>query len=134
MDILAACFADRYKDNVVWYLSQSWPEGQLTVCDGDRTIGYLGSMRSEGSSTILILAVHPLYRRRGAGTMLIDAFMDISYRGGCGSISLNMDADDSGAMVFYIGNGFMPTVIINDYYGIGRDAVRMAASAERNDG
>ena len=83
-ELEALCFADPwsyksieselYNDLALW----------MVATDDDRVVGYIGSQTVAGETDVMNIAVHPDYRRRGLGQILIEQLIiELKKRGSC---------------------------------------------------
>jgi len=89
------------------------------------------------------LAVHRDHRGRGLGRMLLDRCISQAVSEGAGRLTLEVEADNHAAQALYRQVGFVETHRLPDYYGPGKDGLRMvltfvpamveAPSAHRSD-
>ncbi len=78
------------------------------------------------SAHLVLLAVEPAYRRRGAGVALFRWFEKIARLGGITRIQLELRADNQAARAFYERLGFRTTELRRGYYDGRQDAINMA--------
>lgn len=87
-------------------------------------VAYCISRTLMGETEIFKLAVHPLHRRRGLAKLLLS---DAVARTGAGRITLEVAAENTGALALYCGMGFRAVGERRNYYGgSGRDAIVMS--------
>ena len=82
----------------------------------------------ERGGKLLKLAVVPEWRRRGAGSFILDAalsVLDCELRKFCSCVVLHVDPENVAAAHLYESRGFSRDCTVRDYYGPGRDAWRM---------
>ncbi len=75
---------------------------------------------------LVLLAVEPAYRRRGAGVALFRWLEKIARLGGITRIQLELRADNQAARAFYERLGFRATELRRGYYDGRQDAINMA--------
>jgi ribosomal-protein-alanine N-acetyltransferase len=97
----------------------------LAAFDGSRMAGFIIGYTSRGIGFIYTLDVHPDYRKRGVGTMLIRALEDRLCSQGAVRVRLEAALDNPEAQALYRRAGYCEGGLIRDYYGRGRHAVRM---------
>ena len=89
-----------------------------------RPVAYCICRTLMNETEIYKLAVHPLHRRRGLAKLLIEDAL--AHMGG-GRATLEVAADNMGAILLYCGMGFRAVGERRKYYrGSGRDAVVMS--------
>jgi ribosomal-protein-alanine acetyltransferase len=74
---------------------------------------------------LLNVAVHPDYRRSGAGRQLVQLVLDDAVAQGAASVSLEVRRENHGARRLYERMGFTERGVRKDYYGRGEDAIIM---------
>ena len=74
---------------------------------------------------LVLLAVHPLQRRRGIGRALVEWLLESARTAGMASIHLELRAGNEAARRFYRALGFAETVLMPRYYGGREAAMRM---------
>lgn len=73
---------------------------------GGQPAGYVGLYLLEGEASIANVAVHPDWRRQGAGRQLVLEACRQAALGGAGTITLEVRASNQGAIRLYEGCGF----------------------------
>ena len=76
------CFADPWSEmSIASELRNIWSYWVVAL-DGDQVVGYVGSQSSCDETDIMIIAVHPDWRRRGIAEQLIDSLiLELKKRG-----------------------------------------------------
>jgi ribosomal-protein-alanine N-acetyltransferase len=74
---------------------------------------------------VYTLDVHPSYRRKGMGTRLVFAIEEELRGLGARAIRLEAALENPGAMELYRKAGYRERELVRNYYGRGKDAVRM---------
>lgn len=92
---------------------------------GMQIVGYSGLMAVGSEADVQTIAVAPDARRRGVGTMLLDALLDEAVRRGCSQVTLEVAASSEDARRLYAGRGFEVVAHRSGYYGPGADAIVM---------
>ncbi len=91
-----------------------------------RVIGYVSANYEQHESSILNLAVHPDYRRRGVATLLMNAIMKELKNKDCVFMYLKVRASNISAQKFYERFGFAVESVRKKYYGNpDEDALQM---------
>ena len=98
----------------------------LVACEpDDRVVGFIVGYTSGRGGAVYTLDVHPAHRRKGVGTKLVRA-MDEELRDlGAKAIRLEAALENPGAMELYRRAGYRERELVRNYYGRGKDAVRM---------
>ena len=110
------CFSDPWSeqsvaselDNVLslWYVA----------LEGDRVVGYIGSQTVCGETDVMNIAVHPDYRRRGIGQILIEELIREITNLGSISLTLEVRASNAPALALYEKMGFAQVGLRKNYY------------------
>jgi ribosomal-protein-alanine N-acetyltransferase len=130
-EIETISFDDPYPLSLFQKLLAEYPWGFRVATDGDLAIGYCVLVQTSDGSSLLIasIAVDPLYKRRGIGTRMIEDAISIGRsrnRGQIRRIMLQVRESNEGAISLYRKIGFRNSSIIQDYYGVGKDALEMS--------
>jgi ribosomal-protein-alanine N-acetyltransferase len=98
----------------------------LVACEPDgRVVGFVMGYTSGRGGAVYTLDVHPSCRRKGVGTRLVLA-MEEELRGlGAKAIRLEAAPENPEAMELYHKAGYRERELVRNYYGRGKDAVRM---------
>ena len=88
--------------------------------------GYVAYVRSRLATRVHKLCVVERLRRRGVGRWIMGEVMHELARGGAVEVDLWVDAGRAAARTLYVGCGFAARETVRDYYGAGRDGIRMA--------
>ena len=110
------CFSDPWSeqsiaselDNVLalWYVA----------LDDDRVVGYIGSQTVCGETDVMNIAVHPDYRRRGIGQILIEELVREVKNLGSISLTLEVRSSNAPAVSLYEKLGFSQVGLRKNYY------------------
>ena len=110
------CFSDPWSeqsiaselDNVLalWYVA----------LDDDRVVGYIGSQTVCGETDVMNIAVHPDYRRRGIGQILIEELIREVKNLGSISLTLEVRSSNAPAVSLYEKLGFSQVGLRKNYY------------------
>lgn len=90
-----------------------------------RLIGYILCEIVSPEATILKLAVHPLHRRKGCASLLLDHLLAEMKKQGVDRIFLEVRQSNHAARAFYSQAGFKILSRREQYYPDGEDAVVM---------
>lgn len=89
-------------------------------------VGFLSAILLSNTHTrILMLAVHPLYRRQGIGSALLYKFIDRCKNDGMNVITLEVRPSNHVALRFYQNKNFRPVEILDDFYTDGEKGIKM---------
>lgn len=104
------------------------PRSWWVAHDNGQLIGFAGGMVVDGDIEILDVAVAAEHRREGIARKLLAHVSYDAQMLGCTSASLEVEADNEGAIALYEGLGFAEVGRRRGYYGGGVDALVMKAS------
>ncbi len=91
----------------------------------DRVIGFIIGYTSGRSGAVYTLDVHPIHRKKGVGSKLVRAMEEELRAQGARAIRLEAALENPGAMELYRKAGYRERELVRNYYGRGKDAVRM---------
>ncbi|MEM2168297.1 MAG: GNAT family N-acetyltransferase [Candidatus Bathyarchaeia archaeon] len=99
----------------------------VTTLEG-RIIGYIAAhvenFEGKRMGHIYSIAVRSEYRRRGAGSRLLEAIEEILRQSGVKVCYLEARRDNIAAINFYLKHGYRIFEVLKDYYGAGGDGIR----------
>ncbi len=96
--------------------------------EDDKILGFLIYMITFNSATVVQLATHPKYQRKGVATKLFNEMINYLKSLGYGeieTITLEVRSNNEIAHQFYLKNGFKDTLLKKKYYSNGDDAYYM---------
>jgi ribosomal-protein-alanine acetyltransferase len=96
----------------------------LGIVDG-RVAGYIAAVVRGEAAELVSVAVYPRYRGRGVAGALIRRVLALLRRDAIGQCWLTVRPGNRSAIRLYLAFGFTRTRRVRDYYGRGRDGVRM---------
>lgn len=97
----------------------------LVARRGDACVGFAALQVNEPGAHLVLFAVMPANRRRGIGAALLKWLVASAQVAACESIELEVRANNSRALRFYLRHGFETRVRLCGYYDGIEDAVRM---------
>lgn len=97
----------------------------LAASDENRMAGFIIGYASGDTGFIYTLDVHPDYRRKGVGSMLIQALEERLQSLGTKRIRLEAAVKNPAALELYRKAGYHEKELLRNYYGRGKNAVRM---------
>lgn len=107
----------------------------LVACEDDgRVVGFVMGYTSGKVGAVYTLDVHPSCRRKGIGLALLLALEKRLRALGAQAIRLEAALENPEAMRLYRRAGYSERELIRNYYGRGKDAVRMWKDLHGNDG
>jgi ribosomal protein S18 acetylase RimI-like enzyme len=95
----------------------------VLIDNAEKLIGYafIEEDRKRGFTELQDIAVSSSHQNRGGGRLLMQAVMN-----SCPRIKLIAKYDDKPLLRFYTGLGFKEDSIIENYYNVGEDGMRMS--------
>jgi [ribosomal protein S18]-alanine N-acetyltransferase len=98
----------------------------LVACEPeDRIIGFIIGYTSGRSGAVYTLDVHPTHRKKGVGSRLVRAMEEELHAQGARAIRLEAALENPEAIELYRKTGYTERELVRNYYGRGKDAVRM---------
>mgnify|MGYP001371473216 FL=1 len=127
MEIEGASFSMPWsRDTFEYELEENSLAHYFVALDGDRVIGYGGFWAIVNEAHITNIAVHPDYRRKGVGNLIVNALMLNAIRMGITDLTLEVRRSNLGAKGLYEANGFRVEGTRKGYYqDTGEDALIM---------
>ena len=128
LEIEWGCFQEDSfsKEQFAYLISRS--KGTFYVMmEEDRVIAYVSLLFHGGTRYLRIysIAVHPDYRGRGLGQVLMDQTIQTAGECKATKITLEVKVTNTSAIGLYMKNGFIPAGIKPCYYHDGSDAIYM---------
>jgi len=119
-------FKDPYSRSLLtFYLSVAGERGFLVAEVDGRVVGYIIGVRTRGICHIISIAVHPNWRRKGIGHVLLSELIKSFAFRGVNTFTLEVRASNKAAINFYVKHGFVQSGVIRNYYPDGEDAIIM---------
>lgn len=105
---------------------------QVWVADLDtRSVGFMIlTPNADGSLEVDWLDVHPDFQRAGIGTLLIDKALKVAKTRGFPALSIHTQVKNEKTIGFASKNGFETFEKIKDFYGRGKDALRLKKTVQ----
>jgi len=97
----------------------------LVACEEGLVTGFIIGYTSGRTGIIYSLDVHPRFRRRGVASVLIQALEEQLYATGVRRYRLEAALSNTTARNLYHRLGYADGEFLRDYYGRGKDAIRM---------
>lgn len=97
----------------------------LVALEDDVIAGFIIGFADGGTGFIYTLDVHPDYRRKGIGSMLISALEEKLRAISAKRIRLEAALNNPAALALYHKAGYSEREMLRNYYGKGLHAVRM---------
>lgn len=110
------CFAKPWSVRALGLLLTEEAAG-VAVRSGDGTVAaYGGILWAADEGQILNLAVHPDFRCRGLGTMVLSELLEMAKARGCREVSLEVRVSNRAAIALYERAGFYTAGIRRHFY------------------
>jgi ribosomal protein S18 acetylase RimI-like enzyme len=93
----------------------------LVACDRHLVVGFAMMQFGDERAHLALLAVRPLYRRRGIARRLVEWLVESARTAGIATIHLELRASNDAAKRFYHVLEFSETVLVPGYY-LGKEA------------
>jgi ribosomal-protein-alanine acetyltransferase len=134
----AVAISELSRDAIEYGLSWNWTPPRVTrsiadsatnvtvVRHGDSLVGFAIMVYGEEEAHIVLLAVHPAYRRKGVASTLLSWLETTTRIAGIDLIRLEARAQNAAARSFYRKHGFKELELRKGYYEGVEDAIRMA--------
>lgn len=97
----------------------------IVIEETDQVVGYLVGQIIFEMSDLYYVAVHPNYRSRGYGKLLVDQFIHDAYKNDGDTMSLEVRMSNQAAIRLYEKCGFISVGTRARYYADGEDALLM---------
>ncbi len=115
-----------YPYSLLYTLARTYQDTFIVAEHNGRVVGYvIASLREHGIGHILNIAVHPDYRRKGLGLILMNTIMNILKDKGARIFRLEVAVSNIPAKNLYEKLGFRVQCRIKDYYEDGEDCYVM---------
>ncbi len=96
----------------------------------NKTVGYIGMWNIAGEGNITNIAVHPDFRKRGIGFLLVNAMIEYSKRNNILFLTLEVNEKNKNAYSLYKKCGFYESGRRKKYYSNEFDAILMQLDIE----
>ena len=137
-EMLRAAFEPLHRGNHEYWLWKSFDPSRIlaksrtqdilvAISTEGRIIGYISSTNTlYGASYIPTVGVHPDFQRKGLGKLLLDAKLRTLQRQGVRKVWLLVTSTNTGALLFYLKNGFAIEGFLRDHTAPGVHEVLMS--------
>ena len=118
--MIADTFNRNYNPEFYLSILERWPSGFLVVEDERGLVGVLAAVISAPKEArILLMAVRPIYRKRGIGTMLLSEFISRCVPLDLKAVNLEVRISNEKTIRFYGAKGFNIISLLPSYYEDG---------------
>ncbi len=115
-EIERLCFSEPWSEEALLYMCQSPNTHAVAVMIDGRLAAYGGSEFVPPEASIVNIATHPDFRRRGCASAIIDALEEFLVSKGVDSIFLEVRVSNTPARALYEGKGFGVVGTRKNYY------------------
>ncbi|MCS4537293.1 MAG: ribosomal protein S18-alanine N-acetyltransferase [Thaumarchaeota archaeon] len=129
LEIERRSFKFPYNKQTFWYYIVTDNAGFLVARDGEKIAGYIIFSYDEAKATIVSIAVDHGYRRKGIGSMLLEAALQ-SLPENINNVELQVSVRNQEAVSFYSAHSFKKISSLRKYYPDGSNAIVMALTVK----
>ncbi|MFO7792911.1 MAG: ribosomal protein S18-alanine N-acetyltransferase [Candidatus Saliniplasma sp.] len=117
---------ENYDEDLFLQLCSASNTDFLVAVKDKAIVGFISVLLSSRThARILMLAVHPLYRRQGIGSTLLNKFITKCINENIKVITLEVRPTNHIALNFYQNKNFRPIEVIEDFYTNGEKGIKM---------
>jgi len=113
---------EKYKEHVLSELREN-PDLSLVATDDRKVVGYVQADIQENSAVLEDIAVAEQYQKKGLGKTLLNEEIGALKRKGAKTVLAEVHYLCASAVPFYYGHSFRIVGFVQDYFGIGHDAL-----------
>ena len=124
--IVREALRENYPTSLYLDIHRWWRDGFLVADLDGHPIGFLAAVISaDGQARILMFAVTSSFRKRGFGSQLMNAFVQVCAMRGIRTIELEVRISNDEAIHFYKRYGFAIAGVLEKFYTDGEDGYKM---------
>src|SRR3989442_9622003 len=124
--IVREALRENYPTSLYLDIHRWWRDGFLVAVLDGHPVGFLAAVISaDGQTRILMFAVTSVFRRRGIGSQLMNAFVQVCTMRGIRRIELEVRISNDEAIAFYKRYGFEIAGGLEKFYTDGEDGSKM---------
>ena len=124
--IVREALRENYPTSLYLDIHRWWRDGFLVADLDGHPIGFLAAVISaDGQARILMFAVTSGFRKRGFGSQLMNAFVQVCALRGIRTIELEVRVSNDEAIHFYKRYGFEIGRVLEKFYTDGEDGYKM---------
>lgn len=116
------CFSDPWSESSIAYELTNELSYWLVAEENEQVVGYIGSQTVFPDTDMMNVAVHPDYRRRGIGAILVEALCTELRHRDCQTLTLEVRSSNAPAIAMYEKLGFEQVGKRPNYYRNPREA------------
>jgi len=124
--IVREALRENYPTSLYLDIHRWWRDGFLVADLDGHPVGFLAAVISaDGQARILMFAVTSVFRKRGFGSQLMNAFVQVCSMRGIRSVELEVRISNDEAIHFYKKYGFEIAGLLEKFYTDGEDGYKM---------
>ncbi len=124
--IVREALRENYPTSLYLDIHRWWRDGFLVADLDGHPVGFLAAVLSaDGQARVLMFAVTSGFRRRGFGSQMMNAFIQVCGMRGIRRIELEVRISNEEAIHFYKRYGFEISQALPKFYTDGEDGYRM---------
>ncbi len=124
--IVREALRENYPTSLYLDIHRWWRDGFLVADLDGHPVGFLAAVISaDGQARILMFAVTSGFRKRGIGSQLMNAFVQVCAMRGIRQIELEVRISNDDAIRFYKTYGFEIAATLEKFYTDGEDGYKM---------
>ncbi|MDH5783944.1 MAG: GNAT family N-acetyltransferase [Candidatus Bathyarchaeota archaeon] len=113
---------EKYREHVADELKEN-PDLAFVAVDDDKVVGYVQGDTRGSMTTLEDLAVAKGYQGKGVGKQLLKTELEALKKRGAKIVFAEVHYKNARAIPFYYMHGFRISGFLQDYFGIGHDAI-----------
>ncbi|NOZ82328.1 MAG: ribosomal protein S18-alanine N-acetyltransferase [Euryarchaeota archaeon] len=122
-EIQRICFSEPYTPEFIMNIYEAHGDTFFVAELGGRVVGYAAARIISFRGHVIVIAVHPGFRRLGIGMALMLVLEHELRKRHALEVWLEVRASNTGAMDFYRRLGYVEKSVLKRYYSDGEDAV-----------
>jgi len=124
--IVREALRENYPTSLYLDIHRWWRDGFLVADLDGHPVGFLAAVISaDGQARILMFAVTSAFRKRGIGSQVMNAFVQVCAMRGIRQIELEVRISNDEAIAFYKRYGFEIAGVLEKFYTDGEDGYKM---------
>ena len=139
LELEQLCFIDPWKKENLYYEMHENPVANVWVIELEEksrnlksVVGFCDYWHTFDSATIAQIAVHPELQRKQLGSAMMDEIINDCFAKKVQTLTLEVRANNTKAINFYLKHGFKKELVKEKYYANGEDAIYMIRKVDEN--
>ena len=116
---------DAFSERTFLGMARRFPDLFIVVETDNKIVGYIIACNLGGKGHVVSMGVDPRYRRKSIGSILANFVFEKLKASGIKMVELEVHVTNEEGTGFWKHLGFLPLRVIRDYYGNGKDALKM---------